>query len=241
MADGDYTILRKPRTLGIHRWMTLKQSAKPPRLMTRKRELARETILLAAENLLEKHGRTDFSMRELSQAAGVSFVTPFNHFGSKDGLLRELMFRRFERIEAAFERRAPDGDAISRTFTMAEVGVEVLLTEVSVGGAASVGIATQEQGELMRRASSLWKRALGDYDGLDTKWSAVAAEILPEHLAVFFRGAQLMWVVGDLSPEQFGAIVETGVASILAGFCGVEQKFELDRRISARRELLSFD
>ena len=63
------------------------------RLADRKRAFAREEILNAAERLLLAGDLPDFSMRALSEEAGVSFATPFNHFGSKTGILRSLAQR----------------------------------------------------------------------------------------------------------------------------------------------------
>jgi AcrR family transcriptional regulator len=221
--------------------MTIASPPKPPRLMARKRELVRETILLAAQGLLERPERTDFSMRELAEAAGVSFVTPFKHFGSKDGLLGALMFRRFQEVEAHYKTQPPGGDALDRVLFMARLGADVMLAQASVTRAMAIGIGAGESRELIRGARNLWALALGDLDGLDTTWSKDAASLLPEQLAVLFRGALVMWVGGDLSDEQFPAIVETCVASHLAAYCHPEQKAALARIIARHHALASFD
>lgn len=206
--------------------------------MTRKRELSRETILLAAESLLQTPGREDFSMRELSEAAGMSFTTPFKHFGSKDGLLRHLMHRHLGMVEKAFDERAPHGDVIARVLTMAEIGVEYSITYASLSRLATVAIAEQDRGEIDYDVNRLWTRALGDYDGLESEWRDLAARFLPEHLTVFYRGALVMWTTNDFSNEQFSAVVETGVAVALAAFCNAERKRELAVRIASKRDLL---
>jgi AcrR family transcriptional regulator len=207
--------------------------------MTRKRELARETILLAAEGLLDEEGRSDFSMRELSAAAGMSFVTPFNLFGSKDGLLCELMFRRLALIQKAYDEREKAEDAISRVLLMAEVGVELLLAKASVTRAISLGIASDSHGQFTLRATKLWEHAMGDGEGLDTRWSDDGAEILPRHLAVFFRGALVMWVARDLSDEQFRATVIGGVALTIASFANPRIHDRLADTISKHRRTLA--
>ena len=44
-----------------------------------------------AEKLARNTGGTDFSMLQLSQTAGVSPATPFNHFGSKNAIFADLI------------------------------------------------------------------------------------------------------------------------------------------------------
>lgn len=59
-----------------------------------KQTAARRTQMLdAAETLIRQSGSTEFSMRALASAAEVSPATPYNFFGSKEGLLFALLFR----------------------------------------------------------------------------------------------------------------------------------------------------
>ena len=56
----------------------------------------RNQILDSAEALIRQAGNTDFSMRALAAAAEVAPATPYNFFGSKEGLLFELLSRSLE-------------------------------------------------------------------------------------------------------------------------------------------------
>jgi AcrR family transcriptional regulator len=58
----------------------------------------RHRILDTAERLIRETGGTDFSMRRLVAEAHVSFATPFNLFGSKEGLLYALLARSLDKI-----------------------------------------------------------------------------------------------------------------------------------------------
>jgi len=58
-------------------------------------------LLDAAEVLYAEYGFAETSMRELTRAAGVNLSAVNYHFGSKEGLFRELFARRFEPINAA--------------------------------------------------------------------------------------------------------------------------------------------
>ncbi len=50
-----------------------------------------ERILDAARGLIERSGRADFSMRGLAEAAGFSMATPYNLFGTRQGVMRALL------------------------------------------------------------------------------------------------------------------------------------------------------
>jgi AcrR family transcriptional regulator len=58
----------------------------------------RNRILDAAEKLIRETGGTGFSVRALAVASGVSAATPFNLFGSKEGLLYALLSRSLDQI-----------------------------------------------------------------------------------------------------------------------------------------------
>lgn len=53
----------------------------------------RNRMLDAAETLIRQGGNTEFSMRALASGADVSPATPYNFFGSKEGLLFALLSR----------------------------------------------------------------------------------------------------------------------------------------------------
>lgn len=60
----------------------------------------KDRILDAAEELYSEYGFADTSMRELTQKAGVNLAAVNYHFGSKEGLFRALVARRFAPINA---------------------------------------------------------------------------------------------------------------------------------------------
>ena len=66
----------------------------------------RADILEAAERLIREEGDVSFSMRALAKEAGVAFVTPFNLFESKAGVLTALQQTRLEAHEKNLEQIA---------------------------------------------------------------------------------------------------------------------------------------
>ena len=87
----------------------------------------RESLLDAAERLFAEAGIAASSVRAITREAGVNLAAVSYHFGSKDGLVREVLRRRLtplqderlRRLEALERRHAPDPppvDAILRAF-----------------------------------------------------------------------------------------------------------------------------
>ncbi len=63
----------------------------------------RETILTAALSQVEDFGVQRFTMDEVARRAGVSRVTVYRHFSSKDGLLEAVLMREALGVVAAIE------------------------------------------------------------------------------------------------------------------------------------------
>ena len=85
-------------------------------------------MLDAAEMLVRQSGGTDFSMRALASAAEVSPATPYNFFGSKEGLLFELLTRNL----ALFLEEAlvySTDDPLEQVVEAAENAVNILLRD----------------------------------------------------------------------------------------------------------------
>ena len=78
----------------------------------------RERLLDAAEALFARQGSSS-SLREITSAAGANLASVNYHFGSKEGLLRAVLGRRLDPINAArvtlldrFEDEAPAGEPV---------------------------------------------------------------------------------------------------------------------------------
>lgn len=85
-------------------------------------------MLDAAEALVRQSGGTDFSMLALAHAAEVSPTTPYNFFGSKEGLLFALLSRSLQSFlqEALLPKSE---DPIERVLDAADNAVEILLRD----------------------------------------------------------------------------------------------------------------
>jgi AcrR family transcriptional regulator len=89
-----------------------------------RRQRTRAAILDTAERAFAEHGYAATSLRQLTRIAGVNLAAVHYHFGSKEGLAKAVLARRFEPINAERQRRldgvlaapAPDLAAIVRAF-----------------------------------------------------------------------------------------------------------------------------
>jgi len=63
----------------------------------------RNTLLLVGEDLLEKNGVGEISLRELAKGAGVSHTAPYRHFKDKHALLAALGAVGYRRLAEAME------------------------------------------------------------------------------------------------------------------------------------------
>jgi AcrR family transcriptional regulator len=72
---------------------------------------ARNALLVAATDLLEKVGAAGLSLRQVAEHAGLSRQAPYNHFENKEALLAELVRDGFDRLAKSL---AAGGDPKSR-------------------------------------------------------------------------------------------------------------------------------
>jgi len=185
-----------------------------------KRTRAREAVLDAAERLLRADGAASFSMRELAAEAGVSFATPFNQFGSKAAIAQALSARRIDLMSERFSETAPPGDAISRVLAAVSIAVAVMLEEPQINRAIirSLGFPGAKPSEVSAQSRALWAAAFGDGDGVDPALAMVAAERVPEQLAIAFRGCLSFWIADEITDAQLPEKARTTALTTLLGF-----------------------
>jgi AcrR family transcriptional regulator len=179
-------------------------------------------MLDAAARILNASDPPDFSMRDLCEAAGVSFATPFNHFGSKTGVVRALAMRIFEDVHNRYVRSNKPGDTIDRLFAMAAAGTEVWLENPAVNRyiSSSLMVAGNKEHpeQFLEHSCKLWLEALGTLDGLEGIDDKNCAASLSLSLAVAFRGTMALWIGREITDSQFAPLLQAQVACLLLGF-----------------------
>src|SRR6186713_2886277 len=128
--------------------------------ITRTQQATRARVLAAAERLLDTD-RAAFSMRDLAAEAGVSFATPFNHFGSKGAIFQALSAERIETMQTRFAAVGSAGDAPSRVLAAVGVATTVMLEKPAVNRAvmAGLGAPIDKPGSVWTQSRALWSGA----------------------------------------------------------------------------------
>jgi len=182
-------------------------------------EPVRQRVIDAGERLLRK-GKADFSMRDLAAEAGVSFATPFNHFGSKGAIMHALSERRTDAMAMRFAEARLPGNAASRVMLAVDTAVAVMLEEPGVNRAVMSWIGTTggEPGHAWTRSTALWTLALGAGEGIPENCRTRALDCLPRQLALGFRGALSFWSAGELADDALGPDARAVAATLLLGF-----------------------
>ena len=188
-------------------------------------DVMRRRVLDAAERLL-RNGSPDFSMRELAAEAGVSFATPFNQFGSKIAIMRALSAQRIAAMVETFDGARPPGDATDRVMKAVEIAAAEMLTEPQVNRAVigTLGAPGGEPGEVYIQSRALWAQALQNCDGVCPDLIHIARSVLPDQLAVAFRGVLSFWTAGEFTDTELAPRARAAAAAVLLGFVHAERR-----------------
>jgi AcrR family transcriptional regulator len=175
-------------------------------------EPIRQRVLDGAERLLRR-GDAEFSMRDLATEAGVSFATPFNHFGNKAAIMQALSGRRIDAMLARFTAMSARRDRTDRVLMAVDVAVAVMLEEPLVNRSVMswIGTAGPEPGNVLAHSIALWSLALGSDDGSSPK----ASVSLSRQLAFAFRGVLSFWTAGEVADDALSAHARQIAASLL--------------------------
>jgi AcrR family transcriptional regulator len=182
-------------------------------------EPVRQRIVDAAERLLRK-GKADFSMRDLSVEAGVSFATPFNQFGSKAAIMHGISERRIDTMAKRFAAASPLPNAADRVLMATDIATEVMLEEPMVNRAVMgwLGTAARSPGGVWAHSTAFWALALGAGEGLAARWREQALRCLPGQLAFAFRGVLSFWTAGELPDSALALNAREMAIALLLGF-----------------------
>jgi AcrR family transcriptional regulator len=190
-----------------------KPSADQPKATTRER------VLDAAERLLAR-GAAAFSMRELADEAAVSFATPFNQFGSKAAIMLALSARRIDAMHERLAKATLPETAVGRVLVATDIAAAVMLSAPIVNRAVmgAISAPNDEPGHVASRSGALWAQALGAGEGLAAATRPLALAVLPDQLAVAFRGVLSFWTAGELSDRSLRPRARAAAAGMLLGF-----------------------
>lgn len=182
-------------------------------------EPVRQRVLDAAERLL-RDGRATYSMRDLATEAGVSFVTPFNHFGGKAAIMHALSARRIDAMIARFKAAPAPRDLMARVRLGVELAVTVMLEQPKVNRAVMswIGTAGPPPGQVLAHSTALWALATQDEEVSGSGDRSRDTAGLPVQLALGFRGVLSFWTAGEIADDELAPAARAIAATLVAGF-----------------------
>ncbi len=192
--------------------------------MQKRGEETRQKVIEAATELALEHGFASVSIKEVQQRSGVSNGSIFHHFGSKDGIVREL-FVAERRTYLGLVGRAivsHDGDPVE---AFGEGSRAALRYHTEHRNRYRRLIVEFTDSDWIRDNDQLWRDLAIDLEGPVIEWAAphFAAGRLPPLPPVVFQSLMLgpaellsrQWLAGRLpgEPLDYGDTVANFVAS----------------------------
>ncbi len=196
----------------------------------------RHRILDTAERLIRETGGTDFSMRRLVAEAHVSFATPFNLFGSKEGLLYALLARSLDKITLkglAFESDDPSLHVIEA----AENAVQSFVDDpVFLRPLYQVLLSVSHPVHrplFMQRTLSYWQTAASTIPCPPKSSDPVLQDAAANALMAHFIGLLELWVHRDIDDAAFRKRAIFGVMLCVQAVRNPARAIELMDRVKS--------
>ena len=196
----------------------------------------REQILAAAEALIRRQGSVGFSMRDLAKQAGVAFVTPFNLFESKGGVIAALLE---ERLRTQRERLIPaheGADPIDRVFDLATLASRAYAADAELHRPllrALPGIEDFVESRVFALATALWRLALRDAEDAGMIEADRDLDLLARTLHITFRGAIGLWASGEIDTRELERQARYGAGVCILGVLTGEHRERVAERLRA--------
>lgn len=181
-------------------------------------------ILDVADNLIRQTGGIEFSMRMLAELAEVSPATPYNLFGSKEGILSASLARSLTRT--VFEGLSPKSDdPLDFIITSSGIAVDLLVEQKQLLRPLYqylLGVVDPlHRPEHIKRSIKYWR--IVAETGLDGAGHGVDVddadrESLGYMLFAHFLGLLELWVHEDIDDGTFRARAVYGGLQLIAPF-----------------------
>ncbi|MBP6877235.1 MAG: TetR/AcrR family transcriptional regulator [Phenylobacterium sp.] len=195
----------------------------------------RGRILDAAEALISEAGDTSFGTRELAARAGVSAATPFNHFGSKRGILSAIVDRSLEELGSSDVPPQGLGDPLEHIFRHTDRVVSFYaarpeLYRPVLGELA--GNAASSPFQTLQRANASWRAGLVAALEAGQLRTGRDLDVLAGQLETNWLGSLVLWIVGRIDGEGWKVQSEYGTALALGSIVAATEWDRLQDRIA---------
>lgn len=186
-------------------------------LREKQKNQRRQRILDAAEALIRQTASIEFSMRQLAAAAEVSLATPFNLFGSKEGVLYALLARTLDEITVT-GLRFREGDPMPHVIEAGENAVAAFLGDPDfLRPLYQVLLSVSHpdyRPDFMAQTFAFWQAAARTIPQRDNMPVQYLTDAVASVLMAHFIGLLELWVHRDLDDQQFLERTRSGIILI---------------------------
>lgn len=206
----------------------------------------RGRILAAAEALIRKSGGVTFSMRDLAKQAGVAFVTPFNLFENKGGIIVALFEERLRTQQERIVSGDEDDDPVERLFDLAARSCRAYAADPELHRPllrALPGVETLGGTPLFALATELWLSLLREAERAGRIEAGRDLDLLARTMHVTFRGAISLWASGEIDACEFERQAQYAVGACLLAVLTAKHRERVSKRICGyeRRDSIAVD
>jgi AcrR family transcriptional regulator len=194
----------------------------------------RNRIIDAAEVLIAETGDTSFATRELAIRAGVSAATPFNHFGSKRGILSAIVDRSLERLATRREHPPRPGDPLERIFRNGDAVVSFYAAKPKLFRPVFGELIGNEARHYhtLQQANTSWRIGLDAAAAAGQLRRGRDLDVIANQLEVSWLGSLVLWIIGRVDGDGWKLHSEYATALTLASVVAAEELERLGGRIT---------
>jgi len=174
-----------------------------------RREDFQRRILDAAQEIILETGTVSFSAKELADRAGVSLATPYNHFGSKAGVLSNLLRRDLDDLIFESKNTVSSSDGSPNIEELAEGAGQTAQRFVKKSKfyrtlySAVLSDPSNDAKQMLLHATENWYPAVEQIQStynVDVKWSSKA---ISTALEASWFGYMFQWARGYITGKEF--------------------------------------
>ena len=205
------------------------------------KEIRRSRILTAARDLIRETERTRFSMRVLAERSGLSLVTPYNLFGSKQAIMGALLDEDMALFASHLSRSRKD--PLDRIFHAVTLGTRYFGQDEGYYRAVLAAVYSDTGNDEYRAKFSgprlaLWRSLVGAAIGEGYLRQDTDTRVLAYHLSSAFYANILAWAAGQIALAELEQRTLYGFGMALFAAARPAHHARLRRRISDAQNTL---
>lgn len=201
----------------------------------------RRAIVKAARALIRENAETGFSMRALAERAGLSLVTPYNLFGSKQAVLQAVLD---EDLQFFAQRiRALEAQDLDVFFEVVRISCASYAKDPefsrAVLGAVYFGETSEYRSMFRRPRRIFWQSLVDDAKRNKCIDASVDSDAFATNLVHIYWSNIIEWVAAEGSIEEMETRTKYGFALALLAVAKPKHRAALRTRLAELQEMLS--